>query len=341
MKNIIFSAMQPTGTLHLGNYLGALKNWVDLQNSHQYNCIFGIVDLHAMTIDYDPRQMDDNITNLVIDYLSCGLDPEKSIIMVQSHVPEHTELCWIFNCLTPIAELERMTQYKDKAKQHKHNVNVGLFDYPVLQAADILLYKADTVPVGEDQVQHVEFARIVARKFNNKFGKVFPEPKALLTKSARLMSLADPAQKMSKSLGPKHYIALTDSPAEIKKKISSAVTDVGPTHASPPARGGAKGGWEKMSPGVKNLFNLLAAFAPPSTYQELMDEYKKGTLKYVNLKSTFADSIIKYLRPIQEKRRELEHDRGQIAEILISGAEKCQKIAKETMAEVREKVGIR
>lgn len=332
--NQIFSAMQPTGLLHIGNYLGALKNWADLQNSGKYECIFGIADLHAITIDYDPKQMNSNITNLAIDYLSCGLDPNKSIIMVQSHVPEHTELAWIFNCITPISELERMTQYKDKARQHRHNVNVGLFDYPVLQAADILLYKADTVPVGEDQTQHVEFSRIIARKFNNKFGKVFPEPKALLTKSARLMSPIDPEKKMSKSLGPKHYIALADSPKDIKKKISSAVTDTGPSQDKNQSL-------NQMSPGIKNLFGMLEVFAPLGTYKELMGEYKKGTLKYIDLKSTLADAIIKHLKPIQQKRKELEHNRDKIGEVLIEGAEKCQKIAKKTMAEVREKIGIR
>lgn len=333
----IFSAMQPTGALHLGNYLGALKNWVDLQNSGDYNCIFGIVDFHGMTIDYDPKKMPEHITDLAIDYLSCGLDPNKSTIMVQSHVPEHTELAWIFNCITPIAELERMTQYKDKSKQNQKNINVGLFSYPILMAADILLYQADTVPVGQDQTQHVEFTRAVARKFNNKFGKIFPEPKVLLTKSARLMSLTDPKKKMSKSLGPKHYIALTDSPAEIKKKISSALTDTGPS-PSPALGEGSRVG---SSPGVKNLFNLLETFAPLGTHKQLTDEYKKGALKYSDLKSTLADSIIKHLGPIQQKRKELEHDRPRIAEILISGAKKCQKIAKQTMEQVREKIGIR
>lgn len=327
-NHTIFSAMQPTGTLHLGNYLGALKNWVELQNSGDYNCIFSIVDLHAMTIDYDPKKMPEYITDLVIDYLSCGVDPEKSLIFVQSHVPEHTELAWILNCLTPIAELERMTQFKDKSKEHKHNINVGLFDYPVLQAADILLYKADTVPVGKDQVQHVEFSRLIARKFNNKFGKTFPEPKALLTKSARLMSLVDPTKKMAKSYGDKHCIYLTDSPKNIKNKIASAVTDVGPKN-------------KQMSPGVKNLFDMLKTFAPIGTHKELTDEYKKATLKYVDLKTTLADAIIKHLKPIQAKRKELEHNRDQIAEILINGAEKAQKIAEKTMGEVREKVGIR
>ncbi|NQU77481.1 tryptophan--tRNA ligase [Candidatus Falkowbacteria bacterium] len=347
-KNRIFSAMQPTGSLHIGNYLGALKNWVDLQNSGGYNCIFGIVDYHAMTIDYDPRDMPKHITDLAIDYLSAGLDPDKSTIMVQSHVPEHTELAWIFNCITPMPELERMTQYKDKSRSNKTNPNVGLFSYPVLMAADILLYKADTVPVGEDQTQHVEFSRIIARKFNNRFAKIFPEPRTLLTKSARLSSLADPAKKMSKSLGEKHYIALTDTPAEIKKKISSAVTDTGPSKrvelsstSEDPERGAKRRVEGKMSRGTKNLFDMLEVVSPLGTHKELMDEYKKGTLKYSDLKSTLADAIINHLKPIQEKRKELEHDHDKIAQILIQGAEHCQKIADKTMEEVRNKVGIR
>ena len=358
----IFSAMQPTGALHLGNYLGALKNWVDLQNSGDYNCIFGIVDLHAMTIDYDPKKMPDNIVNLAIDYLACGIDPKKSLIFIQSHLPEHTELAWILNCLTPIAELERMTQYKDKSLQHKHNINAGLFDYPVLMTADILLYKADTVPVGEDQIQHVEFSRIIARKFNNKFGKTFPEPKALLTKSARLMSLADPTKKMSKSLGPKHYIALSDTPKIIKQKIASAVTDSGrpsPARLSratcpEPSQGKSREGEGSRvgsSSGVKNLFNMLEVFAPASPassaggpvniHKQLMDQYENNTLKYADLKTALADAIIKHLKPIQEKRRELENDKNKIAEILIQGEKKAQEIARKTMEEVRKKIGIR
>lgn len=335
-KHTIFSAMQPTGALHLGNYLGALKNWVDLQNSGNYNCIFSIVDLHAMTVDYNPKEMPGLVTDLAIDYLSCGLNPEKSLIFVQSFVPEHTELAWILNCLTPIAELERMTQYKDKAKEHKQNVNVGLFAYPVLQAADILLYKADTVPVGEDQVQHVEFSRIIARKFNNKFGTTFPEPRALLTKSARLMSLVDPAKKMSKSYGDKHCLYLTDSPKIIKQKIASAVTDSGP---SSPALGEGRG--VRSSPGIKNLFDLLEIFASKNIFDQMSSAYKNGSLKYVDLKSNLADAIIKYLEPIQEKRKELEVNRQKIGEILAKGERQAQAIATKNMEEIRKKIGIR
>ena len=323
MKNLIFSGMQPTGALHLGNYLGALAQWVKLQETH--DCVFCIVDYHAMTIDYKPKEMNARITELALDYLSAGLDPEKSIIFVQSQVPEHTELAWILNTVTALGELERMTQFKEKSAQHKKNVNAGLFTYPILQAADILLYKADRVPVGEDQVQHVELTRDIAKKFNKKFGKTFPEPKPILTASARIMSPADPTKKMSKSLGDKHYIALTDSADTIRKKIKSAVTDTS-TGAD--------------SPGIKNLFAILEAFDERASKGFKM-EHKSGNLRYSDLKDVVANTIISYLTPFQERRKELEEQREEVAEILINGAEKAQKIAEKTMQEVREKIGVR
>ncbi|MAG29150.1 tryptophan--tRNA ligase [bacterium] len=324
MNNLIFSGMQPTGSLHLGNYLGALKQWVELQEQH--DSIFCIVDYHALTIDYSPKDLPNRITELALDYLSAGVDPEKSIVFVQSQIPEHTELAWIFNSITPMGELERMTQFKEKSEQHKQNINAGLFTYPILQAADILLYKADRVPVGEDQVQHVELTRDIAKKFNKTFGKTFPETKVILTKTARIMSLVDPEKKMSKSLGEKHYIALSDSPDAIKKKVRSAVTD---TH------GGSK------SAGVTNLFDILEALNGDDMVSELKDQHKKGKLPYKDLKDIVANTIISHLKPIQERRRELEEQREEIGEILIEGAERAQEIAQKTMEEVREKVGVR
>jgi len=331
MKNIIFSGMQPTGALHLGNYLGALSQWVELQD--KYPCIFCIVDYHAITIPYQPKELEKKIADLALDYLSAGLDPEKAIIFVQSHVPEHTELAWIFNSITPLGELERMTQFKEKSSQHKQNVNAGLFTYPVLQAADILLYKANLVPVGEDQIQHVELTRDIARKFNNTFGpassagkKIFPEPKPLLTKSPRVMSLADPSKKMSKSLGEKHYIALTDSEATIRAKVKSAVTDTS---------GGSK------APGVENLFTIIESLDKDGVASELRGQQKKGALKYSELKDVTANIIISHLRPFQARRAELSADRSKVGEILIAGAEKARKIAEKTIAEVRDKIGVR
>ncbi len=324
MKNLIFSGIQPTGALHLGNYLGAIKQWVDLQ--HEHVAMFCIVDYHALTIEYDPKKLPDRISELALDLLACGIDPDKATLFVQSQVPEHAELAWIFNTITPIAELERMTQYKDKSKQHKDNVNAGLFTYPILQAADVLLYKANLVPVGEDQVQHVELMRAIARKFNKTFGKLFPEPKPLLTKQARVMSLADPTKKMSKSLGDKHYIALTNSPNVIKKKVRAAVT--------------ATSGGEK-SPGVENLFGILEALAGEDLVRELKSQHKKGALQYSDLKDVVANTIISHLKPIRERRAKLEKERERVGEILIAGAERAQKQARATMEKVRKKIGVR
>ena len=219
-KKIVVSGIQPTGELHLGNYLGAIKNWVELQDD--YECYFFIADYHSITIPYEPSEKEKQTLDLAKDLVALGLTRSK--LFVQSQIPEVTELSWYFNCITPIGELERMTQYKDKSSQHKDNVNSGLFTYPVLQAADILIYKGELVPVGEDQVQHVELTRDIAKKFNKRFGKTFPETKPYLTKSARLKSLQDPTKKMSKSLGPKHYAGIFEDEDAIRDKFKKAVT---------------------------------------------------------------------------------------------------------------------
>ncbi len=324
MKNLIFSGIQPTGQLHLGNYLGAVKQWAELQ--HQYSSMFCIVDYHALTVPYAPKELPKKIIDLALDLLAAGLDPDKSTIFIQSHVPEHTELGWIFNTITPLGELERMTQFKEKSSQHKQNVNAGLFTYPVLQAADVLLYKADTVPVGEDQVQHIELMRVIARKFNAAFGKTFPEPKPLLTKTPRIMSLVEPESKMSKSKGAKHYIALTDSAATIRAKVKSAVTDTG---------GGSK------AAGVTNLLTLLSEFGKKAQVDNLAQDHNHGTLKYSVLKEVVAEAIIQHLEPMQAKRASLAKDKNKIAGILLNGAERASAIAQKTMEEVRKKVGVR
>ncbi|MFZ5559844.1 MAG: tryptophan--tRNA ligase, partial [Patescibacteria group bacterium] len=256
----IFSGMRPSGQLHIGNYLGALKNWVELQKKNF--SIFGIVDYHAITTPFNPKHLQKDVYNLVLDYLAAGIDPKKSIIIIQSHIPEHTELAWILSTLTPLGELERMTQFKEKAKQHKENVNAGLFCYPILMAADILLYKADTVPVGEDQAQHVELTRVLARKFNNKFGKTFPEPKTLLQKhGARIMSLTDPFKKMSKT--GDESIILGDSPDAIRRKIKKAVTDSGKEVKFD----------EKNKPAISNLITIYHLFSGKSI-AEIEKKYK-------------------------------------------------------------------
>ncbi len=326
--------MQPSGKLHIGNYLGALKNWVSLQNSGNYQCYFIIVDLHAMTERFNPKTLPDLTKNLALDYLAAGIDPHRSTIFIQSHILEHPYLSWILATLTPLAELKRMHQFKDKSGDAKI-INAGLFTYPILMAADILMYKADTIPVGDDQNQHVEITRVIAKKFNTAFGKTFPEPKILLTPTPRVMSLTEPESKMSKSKGEKHYIALADDPKTIREKIMGAVTDT--TQACPRASSGDG----TMSPGVANLFTLLQAFArEPKTYAELKTVYDDGKLRYSDLKQTLADEIIAVLSPIQEKRRELESRPEIVGEILSQGTRVAQNIAQKTLKEVREKTGL-
>ncbi|MFO7265005.1 MAG: tryptophan--tRNA ligase [Limnochordales bacterium] len=320
----VFSGIQPTGDIHIGNYLGAVRNWVALQDKHE--CIFCIVDLHAMTVPYDAKAMPRVVLESAATLLACGIDPERSILYVQSHVREHTELCWILNTITPLGQLERMTQFKDKARRHRDNVNAGLLNYPILMAADILLYKAELIPVGEDQIQHLELTRDLARRFNNIFGPTFPEPEALLTKAARVMALNDPTSKMSKSI-PGSYIALHAEPDEIRAIVRKAVTDTGP-------QGGA------MSPGVANLFTLLEAFSAPDVVARFRELYDRGELRYVDLKQQLAEDIVAALTPIRERRAALLADEKRLRDILREGAERARVIAREVMAEVREKTGL-
>jgi tryptophanyl-tRNA synthetase len=321
----ILSGIQPTGTLHIGNYLGAIKQWVELQKKN--NCIFVIVDLHSLTIPYNLKEMQKNILSAAMDYLSAGINPKKCIIFVQSHIKEHAELAWLLETITPIGELERMTQFKDKAKKHKENINAGLFAYPVLMAADILLYKTDIVPVGEDQVQHVELARTIARKFNAKFGKIFIEPKAQLSKlGAKIMSLADPIQKMSKSI-PQGCININDSAETIRKKIKTAVTDSGKEIKYD----------EKNKPAISNLLTIYHLFSNKS----IVDIEKKYQGKgYAEFKKDLTEVVIKGLKPIQESRKKYEKNPRLVEKTLAEGAKKAQKIAKETMKEIKTKMGL-
>jgi tryptophanyl-tRNA synthetase len=320
----IFSGIQPTGALHIGNYLGAIKQWLDLQK--KADCIFSIVDLHAITVPYNPKQMRENILSTAMDYLAAGLSPQKCIIFVQSHIKEHAELAWLLETMTPMGELERMTQFKEKARQYAENINAGLFAYPVLMAADILLYKADTIPVGEDQQQHVELARILARKFNNRFGKTFPEPKTLLQKhGARIMSLTDPSKKMSKT--GDEGIALTDSPDTIRKKIKTAVTD-----------SGCEIKYDiKNKAAISNLLTIYSLFASKAIV-DLQEKYHgKG---YADFKKDLAETIIEGLANFREKRKELEKNPQKVEKILENGAKKAQKIARQTMKEIKTKMGL-
>lgn len=325
-KPVIFSGIQPTGNLHLGNYLGAIKNWVDLQNSGEYQCYFSIVDYHSLTGSMKPEDRRDQTLRTAAELLALGIDPKKSVLFVQSHVPEHTELAWILNCVTLMPELERMTQFKDKAERQKKNINVGLFDYPVLQAADILLYHGTHVPVGEDQVQHVELTRDVARWFNNRFDDYFPETKVLLTKTARVKSLLEPNKKMSKSLGEGHVIELADEPDMIQKKLQKAVT-------------ATEGGGKAF--GVENLFGILKEFADKKSFDRFSAAEKDGSIRYGNLKQALGKAIAETFADFRERRKNLLAEHNEIAALLIVGADKAKKVAGETMREVRKLVGVR
>ena len=322
----ILSGIQPTGTLHIGNYFGAIEQWLELQKKNK--CIFIIVDLHAITIPYEQKHMQKNILGAAMDYLAAGLNPKKCIIFIQSQIKEHAELAWLLQIITPIGELERMTQFKEKSKQYKADINAGLFAYPILMAADILLYKTNIVPVGEDQKQHVELTRTIARKFNNKFGKAFLLPKAQLPKfGARIMSLNNPVQKMSKSFGPQSYIALSDSSSIVIEKIKRAVTDSGKEIKYD----------LKKKPAISNLLTIYHLFSKKSI-KELEKKYKnKG---YAEFKKDLAKVIIKGLQPFQEKRKKLEKNPQLVKKILAEGTKKAQKIAQETMEEVKKKMGL-
>ncbi len=322
----ILSGIQPSGELHLANYLGALQNWVLLQENN--HCIFFVADLHAITVPYNTKKFPEMVFNTALDYLACGLDPTKSIIFVQSQIPEHTELAWLLNTIVPLGELERMTQFKDKTQQHHSSINAGLLNYPVLMAADILLYHPDLVPVGEDQYQHVELTRVLARKFNSTFGQYFKEPKTYEAPITRVMSLQDPAKKMSKSSGSAHYIALNDSPDIIRKKIAKAVTDEGgPSN-------------ERFSGGknLLQLFKVLSSDRPKK--KELEEQYQAGKLKYSEFKPLLAETIIEVLKPIQDRRAELAKKPEKIKKILAEGREQAHDIASKTLREVKERMGL-
>lgn len=325
----VFSGIQPTGLIHLGNYVGALRQWVELQR--QYESYFCIVDLHAITVPYEPAEFQQRILEAAAANLAAGIDPERSVLFVQSHVPEHTELMWLLNTLTPVGQLERMTQYKEKARRSKHGVMAGLLNYPVLQAADVLLYKATLVPVGEDQLQHIELMRDIAERFNKTFGDTFPLPEARLSKGARIMALNDPTKKMSKSV-PGSYIALTEEPEEIRRKVRAAVTDPGP-----PQRGARL---EDASPGVANLFTLLEVFAPEA-YPRFAEAYTAGTVRYSELKQVLADALVEALAPIRERYRQLTSRPEEVWDVLRRGAERARPVAQATMEEVRRRMGLR
>lgn len=326
-KDILVTGIQPTGPLHIGNYLGAVKNLLKLQNEYKGRCFVFIADYHSITEDYDPKEKQNQILVLAAELLALGLDPKRVNLYVQSEVPEVTELAWVFNTVTPISFLERMTQYKDKAARQKENINVGLFDYPVLQAADILMMKGTVVPVGADQVQHVELTRDIARFFNRKFGETFNEPKPLLTAVSRVMSLVDPEKKMSKSM-PGSFISLADTPEEIKSKLRGAVSDMGPKTS-------------EMSSGIANLFTLLKEFGSAADVKKMESAYGSGALKYVELKDLIAERIAEHFADFRKKRATLLKNPTGIKRIFKTGGLKARKIVQKTMDEVRKKTGLR
>lgn len=330
-KKRVLSCIQPTGEIHLGNYFGAVRNWVKLQD--EYNCVYGVVDLHAMTMPYDPKVLKENTFSMVAELLALGIDPDKSILFVQSMVPQHTELAWVFNCVTSYGELSRMTQFKDKtellqSKSKKSIISTGLFTYPVLQAADILVYNADYVPVGKDQEQHLELTRNIAVRFNKQFGEYFNEPEPLYTEIPKLMSLADPTRKMSKSLGDKHYIGMFNEEAKIRKKVRSAVTDTGDTPDG------------QMSPGVENLFNLLKACGKLDELASFTKDFEAGALRYKDLKDATADGLVSLIEPFRQKKEALMNDRAYVEKIMQEHSKKAVEIADETLRNVKKLAGM-
>ena len=321
----ILSGIQPTGSIHLGSYLGAIKQWQELQEIGE--CLFFIADLHALTTPRDPKTFSKEVWQTVSELLAAGLDPEKCIIFVQSQIKEHTELCWLLNTLTPVGELERMTQYKEKSKQFKQNINAGLLDYPVLQAADILLYQTDSVPVGKDQKQHLELTKTIARKFNQKYGKTFKVPEALLLPTgAKIMALNNPKKKMSKS-DPRTCLFLFDEPTIIRKKIMTAVTDPGKTIKYNSTK----------KPGISNLLVIYSLFSGKPISQIEKKFSKKG---YAEFKKSLADLLILKLEPFRRKKKELLTREVYIKEILEQGRKRAEIIAQSTMQDVRKKMGL-
>lgn len=329
MKTIL-SGIQPTGTLHLGNYFGAIQNWVKLQD--EYRCFFSVVDYHAMTMPYDVKKLRVNTWEMVTNLVAIGVKPEY--LFIQSLVPEHTELTWILNCFCSYGQLTRMTQFKDKSLQVQEGakddfISAGLLDYPVLQAADILIYKADFVPVGKDQEQHLELTRDIAQRFNNQVGKDFfalPEP--LFTETSKIRSTADPNKKMSKSAGDKHFISLFADEATLRRQIKSAVTDSGEVSE------------DTMAPGVHNLFELIKASGWINEYNQLMDQYNDGNLKYVDLKQVTADALVDLTSGFITKKQELNTDKKQLKNLIKESSSEIRITAQQTLREVKELVGL-
>jgi len=322
----VFSGIQPTGIVHIGNYLGAIRQFIKLQEEAE--CFYSIVDLHAITLPQEPGKLAKNILETAVSYLALGVDPQKATIFVQSQVPAHSELAWILACLTPLSELKQMHQYKEKAKKQGRDVNTGLLMYPVLMASDILLYDTDIVPVGEDQIQHLELARTLARKFNNRYGtKSFKVPKPLIRQeTARIMSLQNPKKKMSKSGSPKGFIGLFEAPGEIKKKIRLAMTD-----------SGREIKMSSSKPAISNLIRIYSAFAGKSASQT--EELFAGK-SYSDFKNSLAELLCEKLSSFRRRRKKLEGNIDYVKDILEKGRRKAQDVAEKKLAQVKKIVGL-
>ncbi len=325
-KKVIFSGMQPSGVITLGNYLGALKNWTNLQD--EYNCLYCIVDMHAITVRQDPATLRKNSRDLLMLYIAAGLDPEKNIIYMQSHVSGHAELAWILNCFTYMGELSRMTQFKDKSQAHSDNINAGLFTYPALMAADILLYQTDLVPVGVDQKQHLELARDIATRFNHAYGETFKVPEPYISKiGAKIMSLQDPTKKMSKSDEDGNAsVSILDDPDTIVRKFKRAVTDSDTVVRFDP----------ENKPGVSNLMTIYSVVTG-KTMQQIEEEFESGG--YGNFKLKVAEAVVEELRPLQERFKELSKDKAYIDGIIKKNAETANYLATKTLRKAQKKVG--
>lgn len=325
-KKIIFSGTRPTGSLHLGNYFGAIKSYLDLQNNKNFDCLYAVVDLHGITSPYNQKEYQAQINELALEYLACGLDPNKSHLIIQSQVPEHLELSYFLATLYPVSRLEQLPTYKEKKKEQPKYVNLGLLYYPILMAADILIYKSELVPVGKDQLPHLEVTREIARMFNNKFGQTFKEPQAYLTEGAYVPSLTGEG-KMSKT-NPKSYISLIDDSKTIKAKISKVPTDSG------------KGKTVPKKGGVFTLLTLVELFEGKEKRKEYEKMYLATGIKYQTLKNDLSLKIYKNLKPIQEKRKYFKSNPKLIEEILLEGKNYASKIAQETLKEVKIKMGL-
>ena len=331
-KKTIFSGVQPSGNITLGNYLGAIKNWVDFQDN--FNCIYAMMDMHAITVRQNPAELRKRTLDLLKIYIACGIDPKKSLLFIQSQVPQHAQLSWALNCFTYMGELSRMTQFKDKSAKHADNINAGLFTYPVLMAADILLYQTDMVPVGRDQMQHIEITRDIAERFNTVYcqegNPVFKIPEGFLPKSgAKVMSLQEPTKKMSKSdENPKAYISLLDDFNVIANKIKSAVTDSEGVIEFRPE--------DESKAGINNLLTIMAAVTKSSEEKIAAEFAGKG---YGDFKKAVAEAVVEEIKPIRERYDELSESRDYLEEICRSGAENAEKIASKTVKKVYKKLG--